>query len=200
MRVLAEEEAGEDPLILFARWYAEAETRVSILPEAMSLATATASGRPSVRLVLLKGYDERGFAFYTNTRSRKAAELDANPRAAVAFHWPELERQVRVEGTTEPIPEPEAAAYFATRPRASRISAWASPQSQVVDSREALERRAREMAAEFDEGDIPLPPFWGGYRVVPERIEFWQGRAGRLHDRLLYVRDGGGWERSRLAP
>jgi pyridoxamine 5'-phosphate oxidase len=198
---LTEAGAGPDPIRLFARWYEAARTTDTPLPDAMALATATPDGRPSSRMMLLKEFGEDGFVFYTNYESRKGEELDANPRAALTFHWPILERQVRVEGSVERTTREEAAEYFATRPRESRIGAWASPQSQVITCRETLDARAVERADEFSEGDIPLPPFWGGYRVIPERIEFWQGRAGRLHDRLLYERTGeGGWARKRLAP
>lgn len=198
---LSETGAGTDPVRLFARWYDAARDAGVPLPEAMALATATADGRPSSRMVLLKGFDEHGFVFYTNYESRKAVELDANPRAALTFHWTVLERQVRIEGAAVRTSREEAEEYFRTRPEESRIGAWASPQSREIASRETLEARAIARAEEFSGRDIPLPPFWGGYRVVPERIEFWQGRAGRLHDRLLYERtDEGGWARKRLAP
>jgi len=198
---LRESEAGSDPIRLFARWYDAARAADVPLPDAMALATATPDGRPSSRMVLLKGFDEGGFVFYTNYESRKAAELDANPRAALTFHWTAQQRQVRIEGTAVRTSRDEAEEYFRTRPKESRIGAWASPQSREIASREALDARASERAEEFGKDDIPLPPFWGGYRVVPERIEFWQGRAGRLHDRLLYERtDQGGWARKRLAP
>lgn len=198
---LSEAGAGQDPIRLFARWYDAALDAGVPLPDAMALATAASDGRPSSRMVLLKGFDEDGFVFYTNYESRKAAELDANPRAALTFHWTILERQVRIEGATVRTSRDEAKEYFRTRPAESRIGAWASPQSREIASREALEARAAARAEEFSGRDIPLPPFWGGYRVVPERIEFWQGRAGRLHDRLLYERnDDGGWTRKRLAP
>lgn len=198
---LSEAEAGEDPIHLFARWYESARVADVPLPNSMALATATTAGQPSSRMVLLKEFDGRGFVFYTNYESRKAVELDANPRAALTFHWTVLERQVRIEGEVERTSREDAAEYFATRPRDSQISAWASPQSRQTASREQLEAQAAERAEEFSAGDIPLPPFWGGYRVIPESIEFWQGRAGRLHDRLLYERtDEGGWARTRLAP
>lgn len=199
-RRLIEAEAGPDPIRLFARWFDEAVEAKVRLPEAMALATATSDGRPSSRMVLLKGFAEDGFVFYTNYESRKAAELDANPRAALTFHWTLLERQVRVEGRVERTAEREATEYFRNRPRESQIGAWASPQSREIESREALEARAAERTDEFAGGAVPLPPFWGGYRVLAERIEFWQGRAGRLHDRLLYERAGTQWTRRRLAP
>lgn len=199
-RSLTEEEAGPDPLDLFGRWFEAAVAAGVALPEAMTLATATAAGRPSARMVLLKGFDAGGFVFYTNYGSRKARELDANPRAALALHWASLERQVRIEGRVERTSDVEAAAYFESRPRDSRISAWASPQSREIDSREDLEELAALRTAEFAEKAIPLPPFWGGYRVIPDRFEFWQGRHGRLHDRISYTADDGGWTRARLAP
>lgn len=198
---LSESGAGQDPIRLFARWYDAARAADVPLPDAMALATATPDGRPSSRMVLLKGFDEDGFVFYTNYESRKAAELDANPHAALTFHWTVLERQVRIEGAVVRTSRDEAKEYFRTRPEDSQIGAWASPQSREIASRAALEARAAARAEEFSGRDIPLPPFWGGYRVVPERIEFWQGRAGRLHDRLLYERtDEGVWARRRLAP
>lgn len=197
---LTESEAGPDPIRLFVRWYETARAAGVPLPDAMALATATPDGRPSSRMVLLKEFGEDGFVFYTNYESRKAVELDANPRAALTFHWTVLERQVRIEGPVERTSREEAEEYFRTRPEESRIGAWASPQSREIASREALETRAAELAEEFSDGDIPLPPFWGGYRVVPERIEFWQGRLGRLHDRLSYEWVDGGWRRTRLAP
>lgn len=200
-RRLIEAEAGPDPIRLFARWFDEAVEADVRLPEAMALATATSDGQPSSRMVLLKGFAEDGFVFYTNYQSRKAVELDANPHAALTFHWTVLERQVRIEGTAVRTSRDEADEYFRTRPKDSQIGAWASPQSREIPSREALEARAAERAEEFSGQDVPLPPFWGGYRILPERVEFWQGRAGRLHDRLLYERtEAGNWTRKRLAP
>jgi len=198
---LSEAEAGPDPIRLFTRWYESARAADVRLPDAMALATATPDGRPSSRMVLLKEFSEDGFVFYTNYESRKAEELDANPRAALTFHWTLLERQVRIEGSVERTSRAGAEEYFRSRPEDSRIGAWASPQSREIGSRDELEALATERTEEFSGRDIPLPPFWGGYRVVPERVEFWQGRAGRLHDRLLYERTGeGGWARKRLAP
>lgn len=198
---LAEEDAGRDPVLLFDRWFTDARDAGIYLYEAMTLATATPDGAPSARQVLLKDYGPDGFVFYTNYESRKALELAANPRAALLLHWPTLHRQVRIEGTVERTSPETSAAYHRTRPRASRIAAWASAQSAEVSGRAELERRFRERNAEFRRDDIPLPPFWGGYVVKPVRIEFWQGRANRLHDRILYRRGAaGGWEIVRLSP
>jgi pyridoxamine 5'-phosphate oxidase len=166
----------------------------------MSLATATPDGMPSVRMVLLKAFDERGFVFYTNYESRKARELEANPRAALCFHWNVLERQVRVAGSVERTSHEESVRYFSTRARGSRIGAWASKQSEPLSDRKEMEDRVRRFNAEYPGDDVPLPPFWGGYRLRPERIEFWQGKADRLHDRLLFERDGDRWQTARLYP
>jgi len=200
VRGIPDARPDEDPLDLFRRWYAAAERAGIYLPEAMALATATRDGVPAVRIVLLKGADERGFAFFTNYESRKGLELRDNPRAALTFHWAVLERQVRIEGTVSRLSDAESSAYFRSRPRGSRIGAWASRQSAVLETREVLERRVREYADRFGDGDIPLPPFWGGYRVAPTRMEFWQGRVNRLHDRLLFERSGSGWVNARLYP
>lgn len=189
-----------DPLELFAEWFKVAGESNIILPEAMTLATATADGRPSARMVLLKGADEGGFTFFTNYGSRKATEVDANPHAALVFHWEILHRQVRIEGTVKKISAEDSAAYFETRDRSSQLGAWASKQSSVVSSREQLGIAMAEMEAKFDGMEVPLPSFWGGYRLEPERIEFWQGRASRLHDRLVFVRDGDTWRAERLYP
>ena len=199
-RPLDERDVDPDPFAQFSRWFEEARQAVR-LPEAMTLATATSDGAPSARVVLLKGVDERGFVFFTNYGSRKGADLAANPRAALVLYWDPLGRQVRVEGRVARVPSDEAELYFTTRPRGAQLSAWASRQSAVVESRAALEERVAELAREFGDGLVPLPPFWGGFRVVPETIELWQHREDRLHDRLRYRRDeGGGWLLERLAP
>ena len=189
-----------DPVALFRAWFAAAQRAGLVLPESMTLATATADGVPAARLVLLKGVSPQGFTFFTNYDSRKGQELAANPHAALAFHWPILQRQVRVEGRVERLSPEESSAYFRTRPRGARIGAWASRQSETLESREELERRVREVDQRYPGEDVPCPPFWGGYRVIPERIEFWQGRINRLHDRLLFERRGDGWEAVRLYP
>ena len=200
VRGLTEEAAGSDPVALFDRWFREARQAGLYLPESMALATSTADGRPSVRQVLLKDFDERGFIFYTNYDSRKGLEIAQNPRAALAVHWPILQRQVRIEGPVEKTSAAESEAYFASRPHGSRIGAWASDQSAVLEGRSQLEHRFRKARERFGAGDVPLPPFWGGYRVIPEVIEFWQGRANRLHDRLRFTREPVGWTIDRLYP
>lgn len=197
---LSEKSAGHDPLSLFHTWYQDAIRGGIYLPESMALGTATPDGKPSVRLVLLKGYDDRGFVFFTNYGSRKAAELEANPQATLVFHWAPLQRQVRLEGTVERISKEDSEAYFHTRPRGSQIGAWASRQSEPLPSRSTLEERVREYQVRFKGDPIPLPPFWGGYRLDPESVEFWQGRADRLHDRIKFIRNGEGWSRLRLYP
>jgi len=198
---LSEESAGNDPVALFRRWFQDAIGSGVYLPESMALGTATLDGKPSVRLVLLKGYDERGFVFFTNYESRKALELEANPEATLVFHWAILQRQVRLEGTVERISHEESEAYFRTRARGSQIGAWASDQSRPLASREELEERERRYEKEFRGRDVPLPPHWGGYRLEPRSVEFWQGRANRLHDRIKFARtDGGPWQRWRLYP
>ncbi len=197
---LSEDEAGGDPIALFIEWFAAAKRANIYLPEAVSVATATEQGVPSARMMLLKDVDQRGFVFYTNYGSRKADELERNPQVALLFHWGVLQRQVRIEGTAERVSTEESAAYFRTRPWRSRIGAWASEQSAVLEDRAVLETRFREYEAKYKGGEVPLPPFWGGYRVEPLLIEFWQGRLNRLHDRLRYVREGGVWIRDRLYP
>jgi pyridoxamine 5'-phosphate oxidase len=198
--VLDEATADSDPIRQFAAWLAAARAAGIQNAEAMALATADADGTPSARFVLLKGVDEGGFVFYTNLGSRKSLELHANPHAALAFYWVALGRQVRVEGRVEPATREEARAYFDTRPRPSRLGAWASPQSRPIPGRAALEERLAELERRFPGEEIPLPEFWGGFRLVPETIEFWEHRESRLHDRLRYVRTADGWLLERLAP
>jgi pyridoxamine 5'-phosphate oxidase len=197
---LAESDANPDPIAQFRRWFDDALAAGLREPNAMTLATATPDGRPSARVVLLKGFDERGFVFYTNYEGRKGEELEENPYCALVFYWAELERQVRVEGRVSRVPKRESDEYFGSRPRGSRLGAWASEQSRPVGGREVLEERLRALEAEYEAREVPRPPFWGGYRVEPEVIEFWQGRENRLHDRLVYRRSSGGWGRERLQP
>lgn len=189
-----------DPFGQFERWFADAERAGLWEPTSMALATVDARGEPSVRYVLLKAVDSRGFVFYTNYRSVKAQALDHTGRAALVFGWLELRRQVRVSGGVERVTADESDAYFAQRPRGSQLGAWASPQSEVVADRAELQRRYDEVEQRFGDGDIPRPPHWGGYRIVPEQVEFWQGRPNRFHDRLRYRREGQGWRVDRLAP
>jgi pyridoxamine 5'-phosphate oxidase len=197
---LDESHVSADPIAQFERWFAEAREAKVMEANAMALATATREGSPSVRMVLLKGVDQTGFVFFTDYRSQKGVELATNPRAALVFYWAELERQVRITGRVSRVPREESEAYFHTRPRLSRISAFTSHQSQVIPDRKSLEERAREIGRRYPGDQIPLPEHWGGHRVVPEIIEFWQGRENRLHDRIRYRRDGEGWVRERLSP
>jgi len=197
---LDEQTIDRDPINQFKRWFADAVASGMKLPEAMTLATATRDGKPSARVVLLKDVDTDGFVFYTNYRSAKARDLEANPQAALVFYWSQFDRQVRVEGTVERVSAEESRTYFKTRPRESQIGAWASPQSDIIENRELLETRVAELEQLYGDGEIECPEHWGGYRVKPTRIEFWKGRLGRLHDRIVYERAGTQWNINRLAP
>jgi pyridoxamine 5'-phosphate oxidase len=188
-----------NPIIEFLKSVERAQSH-NIDTTPVALATADAQGRPSARMVLLRGVDQRGFVFHTNYTSRKGRELDENPHAALCFHWPTLDEQIRIEGPVERLPADESDAYFDSRPRGSQIGAWASAQSEVLDARETLEASIRETEARFDGQPVTRPPFWGGFRIKPERIEFWYGRPDRLHDRLVYTREGETWKVERLYP
>jgi pyridoxamine 5'-phosphate oxidase len=191
---------NDDPLALFRAWFGEAERAGIDVPETMTLATASADGVPSARMVLLKAADDEGFVFYSGYVSRKAGELEENPRAALVFYWQRLGKQVRVEGSVERVSEAESAAYFATRPRGSQLAAWASQQSRPLADREELGRRYTELEREYEAQEVPLPPHWGGYRLRPDAIEFWEHRENRLHDRIRYTRAREGWTAERLSP
>ncbi|MCC5647244.1 pyridoxamine 5'-phosphate oxidase [Nostoc sp. CHAB 5824] len=198
---LSELEVDLNPFIQFKKWFDQALAAQLPEPNAMTIATATPDGKPSARMVLLKDFDERGFAFFTNYNSHKGQELAENPQGALVFWWAELERQVRILGYVEKVSETESDQYFHSRPTNSRLGAWISNQSEVIESREVLERRLQEFKSKYENGEIPRPPHWGGLRVIPTEIEFWQGRPSRLHDRLLYSRlDNGTWKIERLSP
>jgi pyridoxamine 5'-phosphate oxidase len=190
---------GDDPIAFFHKWFAEAEISKADEINAMTLATVDKTGRPHARIVLLKGADEQGFTFFTNYNSAKGGQLDANPHVAIVFFWKELERQVRIEGQIEKLPGADSDAYFNSRPEASRLGAWASPQSTVINSRDVLDEHFAKYKQEFG-SNIPRPSHWGGYRVRPELIEFWQGRSSRMHDRILFEKKQDNWKKSRLAP
>ena len=201
LQQLNKKDAHPNPFEQFTLWFDQAVAAKLPEPNAMTLATATPDGKPSARMVLLKGYDERGFVFYTNYKSRKGQQLLANPWGAIAFWWTQLERQVRIEGQIEQVSAEESDAYFHSRPQDSQLGAWASEQSQVIDSREVLEQRLQQLKKEYETKTIPRPPYWGGFRLIPVAIEFWQGRPSRLHDRLLYQRtEEGSWMIQRLSP
>lgn len=198
---LTEADVDRDPFRQFERWLEQARQAELLDPTAMTLATSTPDGHPSARVVLLKGMDANGFVFFTDYRSRKGAELDANPLAALCFYWDALQRQVRITGTVTKVKPAESAQYFRTRPHGSQVGAWASSQSSLLASREALEREVARFFEQYPEGtDVPLPHHWGGYRVAPSDFEFWQGRESRLHDRIAYARSGSSWEIRRLSP
>ena len=189
-----------DPITLFGEWFKQANDAGLLLPEAMTLATSTRNGYPSARTVLLKHFDKQGFTFFTNYTSRKSREMKENPKAALLFHWASLERQVRIEGRVTVASRETSAAYFSTRPRGSRIGAWASRQSTILPDRATLESRVSEIEKRFSDQDVPLPPFWGGWHLKPEMMEFWSGKTSRLHDRKVYTRSEGQWKMHRLYP
>jgi len=197
---LSETDVDLNPFVQFDRWLDEVLTSLLPEPNAMALATATGEGKPSVRMVLLKGYDDRGFVFFTNYEGRKSSELLKNPNAALLFYWSELERQVRIEGTVEKTSRQESEEYFNTRPLESRLGAWASRQSEVIPGRSDLERKVSDLKESYANREVPVPPFWGGFRLQPQVFEFWQGRENRLHDRIRYSLQGGVWVIERLSP
>ncbi len=198
---LSKNDVSPDPIVQFGHWFREALNSDLPEPNAMTLATATRDGKPSARTVLLKGFDDQGFVFYTNYESRKGRELAENPNVALLFAWLELERQIRIEGTVEKVSREESLRYFQSRPKGSQIGAWASPQSRVIERREVLEKKVDALLIDYAQSDVlPLPPFWGGYRVRPLAIEFWQGRESRLHDRICYTKVSDTWQITRLAP
>lgn len=199
--VLHKSNLDPNPFAQFGKWYEPALTKIPINPNSMTLATADKDGVPSARIVLLKGYDENGFVFYTNYESRKGRELDENPLAALVFYWNVLNKQIRITGSVSRITREESEAYFRTRPKESQLGAWASKQSSVIESREALDQAFRDLEEKYNGDDIPLPPFWGGFRLAPDTFEFWEGRTGRLHDRFRYSRKPDGeWIIERLSP
>ena len=200
LRELKDTNLPPEPFSLFDEWYRAARELLEEQADAMVLATCSATGEPTARMVLLKEFGPEGFVFYTNYTSRKAEQLARNPQVSLLFYWPQLERQVRIEGRAEKVPWQQSETYFATRPRGSQIAAWASLQSQPVASRKILEARFAELERKFAGGPVPLPPFWGGYRVIPARFEFWRSRPNRLHDRIRYTRTSSGWKRERLYP
>jgi pyridoxamine 5'-phosphate oxidase len=200
LRGLDRKDLREDPIEQFRRWFAFAKKAGVYLPNAMALASVDPEGRPSLRMMLLKGVDAGGFVFFTNYESRKGRHFEGNPQAAITMHWVELHRQVRIEGRLEKVSKEESDRYFQSRPRGSRLGAWASRQSEVIPDRGWLKARYREFQRQYEGGDIPLPPFWGGFRLLPDAIEFWQGRPSRLHDRFRYEREDQGWRIVRLSP